>query len=70
MATTAPRGISAAGVVSRITINSGVISGILQEFSGFGERGRTVTRRRLSSQAGGWDQNGSNPMFQFALFNG
>src|SRR5207253_8569970 len=63
MATTAPRGISAAGVVSRITVKPVVISGvlhgffgdfsaILQRFLGLCERGRTVTRCPRRSQAG------------------
>ena len=54
MATTAPRGISAAGVVSRITVKPVVISGILHGFfrDSRVERGRTVTRWPRRSQAG------------------
>ncbi len=51
-----PAGDRGGGVVSRITVKPGVISGILHGFfrdsSGLGERGRTVTRWPRRSQAG------------------
>src|ERR1700682_4926116 len=50
MATTAPFGIAAAGVVSRITVKPGVMSGILRLRIGWG-RG-TVTWGAQRSQAG------------------
>src|ERR1700675_1171011 len=50
MATTAPFGIAAAGVVSRITVKPGVMSGILRLGIGWG-RG-TVTWGAQRSQAG------------------
>ena len=58
MATTAPRGISAAGVVSRITVKPVVISGILHGFLGIrGSRGtrsdRDAAAPSKSSRAGG-----------------
>src|SRR5450432_3647529 len=51
MATTAPFGMAAAGVVSRITVKPGVMSGILRLGIGWGRE--TVTWGAQRSQAGG-----------------